>query len=96
MRKEEAATPGMKLRHYRELLGYSQPYLAKRLGVTTQFISNVERNTSPIPFALVPLLSKIFCCSISEIALYALESTKAHKEFLKLLDEDVRSQREGQ
>ena len=60
--KEEAAkdTPGKALRFYRRLKGLTQPELAKMLGTTKQFISNLENDRKPISRMMAKKLSEIF------------------------------------
>ena len=60
--KEEAAkdTPGRALRFYRKLKGLTQPELAKMLGTTKQFISNLENDRKPISRMMAKRLSEIF------------------------------------
>ena len=59
--KEEAAkaTPGRTLRFYRKLKGMTQPELAKMLGTTKQFISNLENDRKPISRIMSKKLSEI-------------------------------------
>lgn len=60
--KEEAAkdTPGKALRFHRRLKGLTQPELAKMLGTTKQFISNLENGRKPISRMMAKKLSEIF------------------------------------
>lgn len=82
------ATPGQKIKWIRDAHNLSQFELACAIGTTVQFVSNIERDVSPIPFRAVKLLARCLKTSISEVALYALESSAAHKEFSRLLNED--------
>ena len=65
--KEEAAkdTPGRALRFYRKLKGMTQTELAKMLGTTKQFISNLENDRKPISRMMAKKLSEIYNVSVS-------------------------------
>ncbi len=65
--KEEAAkdTPGRALRFYRKLKGMTQPELAKMLGTTKQFISNLENDRKPISRMMAKKPSEIYNVSVS-------------------------------
>lgn len=80
---EAPASPGSKLKLLRSAAGLSQRELGLAIDATTQFVSNVERDVTPVPFAMVPALAVALKTTQNEIALYALESTRAYKTFLK-------------
>ena len=58
--EEEKNTPGRTLRFYRKLNGLTQPEIAKMLGTTKQFISNLENDRKPISRMMAKKLSEIF------------------------------------
>lgn len=60
--KEQKAkeTPGDTLRFYRKLHGMTQSFLAEKLEITKQKISNMEHNLKPISRKTAYQLSEIF------------------------------------
>ncbi|MGI0517241.1 helix-turn-helix transcriptional regulator [Treponema denticola] len=57
---EKRQTPAKTLRFYRTLNKLTQVQLAEKLGVTKQFISNMETGQKPISRKTAYLLSEIF------------------------------------
>ena len=49
---------GRKVKHYRNLLNYSQEELAEKIGVSSNTISYIERGKNSISFSKIPLLCK--------------------------------------
>ena len=62
---EDEDTPGKNMRFYRKLAGMTQPVLAKKLGTTKQFISDMENERKPISKATAKELAKIFKVSVA-------------------------------
>lgn len=68
---------GIRIRHYREKLGYTQECLAEKLGVSAQYISSVERGIVGLS---VPILAKV-----SQILLVSTDMVLFGKE--NIIDE---------
>lgn len=83
---EAPATPGSKIKALRLREKLSQRELGLTLNATTQFISNLERNVTPVPFEHVRALAHTLKTEPGEIALYALESSRAYKLFLAIIN----------
>lgn len=62
---ESEDTPGKNLRFYRKLAGMTQPELAKKLGTSKQFISDMENDRKPISKKTAKELASIFDVSVA-------------------------------
>lgn len=58
---------GSKVRHYRNLLGYSQEKLAERIGISAHTVSYIERGKNFLSMTKIPTL-----CNALEIEPYRL------------------------
>ena len=65
MELESEDTPGKNLRFYRKLVGMTQPELAKKLGTSKQFISDMENDRKPISRKTAKELAVIFNVSVA-------------------------------
>lgn len=54
----DVSTVGARVRTAREIVGMTQPQLAKRIGVSPWLISNIERGQRDLPMARVPGLCR--------------------------------------
>lgn len=80
-----------KLKNLRELQGWSQEELAKRLGVSRSKIGNYEQGTREPGFEDLEAIADIFNCPIS----YLIEDTEVNPDYYALLqkvnnDEEVK------
>ena len=57
---ESEDTPGKNLRFYRKLTGMTQPELAKKLGTSKQFISDMANRRKPISKTTATDLAAVF------------------------------------
>lgn len=62
---ESEDTPGKNLRFYRKLVGMTQTELAKKLGTSKQFISDMENNRKPISRKTAKELAALFDVSVA-------------------------------
>lgn len=62
---ENEDTPGKNMRFYRKLAGMTQLVLAKKLGTTKQFISDMENGRKAISKATAKHLAEIFDVSVA-------------------------------
>ena len=62
---ESEDTPGKNLRFYRKLVGMTQTELAKKLGTSKQFISDVENDRKPISRKTAKELAALFDVSVA-------------------------------
>ena len=62
---ESEDTPGKNLRFYRKLVGMTQPELAKKLGTSKQFISDMENDRKPISRKTAKELAALFDVSVA-------------------------------
>lgn len=62
---ESEDTPGKNLRFYRKLVGMTQPELAKKLGTSKQFISDMENDRKAISKKTAKELASIFDVSVA-------------------------------
>lgn len=62
---ESEDTPGKNLRFYRKLIGMTQPELAKKLGTSKQFISDMENGRKPISKKTAKELAAVFDVSVA-------------------------------
>ena len=62
---ESEDTPGKNLRFYRKLIGMTQPELAKKLGTSKQFISDMENGRKAISKKTAKALAVIFNVSVA-------------------------------
>lgn len=58
---------GLKVKHYRQLIGYSQEKLAEKVGISTNTVSYIERGKNTISFTKLPAL-----CTALEIEPFKL------------------------
>ena len=58
---------GLKVKYYRQLIGYSQEKLAEKVGISPNTVSYIERGKNTISFTKLPAL-----CSALEIEPYKL------------------------
>lgn len=78
---KEEVTPGLFIKALRVRKDLSQRQLALALGTTVQFISNLERNVTPIPFEKVALLSQALDSPVPHVAMAALRSSGAFRAY---------------
>ena len=62
---ESEDTPGKNLRFYRKLVGMTQTELAKKLGTSKQFISDMENDRKPISRKTAKELAALFDVSVA-------------------------------
>lgn len=62
---ESEDAPGKNLRFYRKLTGMTQPELARKLGTSKQFISDMENGRKPISKKTAKELAAIFDVSVA-------------------------------
>ena len=62
---ESEDTPGKNLRFYRKLVGMTQTELAKKLGTSKQFISDMENDRKPISRKTTKELAALFDVSVA-------------------------------
>ncbi len=62
---ESEDTPGKNLRFYRKFTGMTQPELAKKLGTSKQFISDMENGRKPISKKTAKELAAVFDVSVA-------------------------------
>jgi len=53
-------TPGLVMRHYRQMGGMTQAQLAEKLSIPRQHVSNMERGQRPISLATARRLAALF------------------------------------
>lgn len=58
---------GINVRHYRELLGYTQEQLAEKIGISSNTVGYIERGKNSISFTKLPAL-----CNALKIEAYQL------------------------
>lgn len=76
---------GNTIRRARLKLGLGLSDVAHQVGVSVQFISNIEHGRAPIPFRSVTALSKVLGVPNRLLALKALEGTHSYQEYTSLL-----------
>jgi transcriptional regulator with XRE-family HTH domain len=80
MRKMNANRPrnlvGEVLYNYRVANNVNQSSLAKLLGVSLQFISNIENSRAPLPARLIPNVSTITGVPVKTLAQLVLKSNE--------------------
>jgi len=62
---ESEDEPGKNLRFYRKLTGMTQPELARKLGTSKQFISDMENGRKPISKKTAKELAAVFDVSVA-------------------------------
>lgn len=62
---ESEDTLGKNLKFYRKLVGMTQPELAKKLGTSKQFISDMENDRKPINRETAKKLAALFDVSVA-------------------------------
>lgn len=62
---ESEDTPGKNMRFYRKLVGMTQTELAKKLGTSKQFISDMENDRKPISRKTAKELAALFDVSVA-------------------------------
>ncbi len=62
---ESEDTPGKNMRFYRKLVGMTQIELAKKLGTSKQFISDMENDRKPISRKTAKELAALFDVSVA-------------------------------
>lgn len=62
---ESEDTPGKNLRFYRKLVGMTQTELAKKLGTSKQFISDMENDRKPISRKTAKEFAALFDVSVA-------------------------------
>lgn len=64
----------------RAVKGLGLATVAAKLGVTVQFISNIEHGRAPLPAKYVGKISKVLGVSATSVARLALTQTKAYRD----------------
>ena len=76
---------GSLLKNSRALKGVSQAQLAKQLNRTAQFLSNIERGTSRMPWEAVGPTADFLGVSRVMLAKAVLETGKDYQRYLEIL-----------
>jgi transcriptional regulator with XRE-family HTH domain len=69
----------------RAVRGLSLSDVATKIGVSVQFISNIEHGRAPLPAKYVGKISKVLNVSSSKLATLALAKTKVYQDLAKLV-----------
>lgn len=77
------------IKQKRKSLGLTQYELAERLNVEDKYLSRLETGTSTPSFALLEKLADVFNITIAE--LFITEDTEIRKEFIKKINEQLKS-----
>lgn len=68
---------GKTIRHYREMLGFTQKELAERLGVTEKAVSSWEVNASTPRIGKLQMMSELFHVPITRLLMGGFDITEA-------------------
>ena len=60
-------TAGEYLRHVREMRGHIQKDYAKRLGLSAQYVNDIERDRRPIPAIRIPEFARVYGVTIERL-----------------------------
>jgi transcriptional regulator with XRE-family HTH domain len=80
---ENSSVVGRFLGEARSEKGVSLKSVANRLGVSAQFICNIERGRAPLPAKYVAAISDFLCLDRATVAAFALQKTKVYQDLEK-------------
>lgn len=77
-------TVGNLIKRARVDLGLGLSQIAKKVGVTLQFISNIEQGRAPLPWKLVKKMAKALGVPVEDLATANLEASSTFKQYIKV------------
>ena len=88
MQRKRVTPIGVLVHTNRKLCDMRLKELSRAIGVSFQFISNIEQGRAPLPWKFVPRVAKALGLSVHDVAQAALFSTHEWRQYSKLADKD--------